>query len=56
MPSLTVLFFWNSTNFAKDAIIGEIAEINQDAIIAKISVYEETSKFPKWTKKNETIY
>ena len=48
LPPLTVLLFRNSTNFAKV----NTSEINQNALIAKISICKKTSKFPKYIKKD----
>ena len=43
MPPITVLLFRNSTNFAKV----NTSKINENALIAKISMGKKISKFPK---------
>ena len=43
LPPLIILFFKNSTNFAKV----NRSKINQNALIAEISICDKTSKFPK---------
>ena len=49
LPPLTVLLFGNFTNFAKV----KTSEINQNALTAKLSICEKTSKFPKQIKKKK---
>ena len=46
----TVLLFRNFTNFAKV----NTTEINQNDLIAKITIYEKKANFPKWTRKKQT--
>ena len=43
LPLLSVLLFMNSTNYSKV----DTSEINQNALIAEISICQKTSKFPK---------
>ena len=50
LSPLTLLPFRNSTNFAKV----NTSQINQNALIARISICKKTSKFPKIDKKKET--
>ena len=45
---LTMLLCRDSTNFAQV----NTSEINQNALIAKISICKKTSKFPKYIKKD----
>ena len=51
LPLLTVLLFRDSTNFVKV----NKSEINQNALIAKISVSKKMSKFPKYIKRRNKL-